>query len=188
MFTLQICTTTPCWLRGSDEIMEACERYSWINVASWISPSWHLFNSFFLLNSWKPLLFPCHLLEAVLHQWRRTWVLAPDRWLRINCSLLVRWNAWVPVWTPRWSRLMMTTTRISPSRSGVGHGISTCHKACHVTPCSTSRHKECHVTSQDLPRHVTRLATSCHKACHVTPCSMSRHTLRNVTLQHVPNV
>jgi NADH-quinone oxidoreductase E subunit len=23
---LQVCTTTPCWLRGSDEVMKACER------------------------------------------------------------------------------------------------------------------------------------------------------------------
>jgi len=25
-YLLQICTTTPCWLRGSDEVVEACER------------------------------------------------------------------------------------------------------------------------------------------------------------------
>jgi NADH-quinone oxidoreductase subunit E len=25
-FNLQVCTTTPCWLRGSDEVVEACKR------------------------------------------------------------------------------------------------------------------------------------------------------------------
>jgi NADH:ubiquinone oxidoreductase subunit E len=25
-YLLQACTTTPCWLRGSDEVVEACER------------------------------------------------------------------------------------------------------------------------------------------------------------------
>jgi NADH-quinone oxidoreductase E subunit len=25
-YLLQVCTTTPCWLRGSDEVVEACER------------------------------------------------------------------------------------------------------------------------------------------------------------------
>lgn len=25
-FHLQVCTTTPCWLRGSDEVMEACRK------------------------------------------------------------------------------------------------------------------------------------------------------------------
>jgi NADH-quinone oxidoreductase E subunit len=24
---VQVCTTTPCWLRGSDQVMEACERH-----------------------------------------------------------------------------------------------------------------------------------------------------------------
>ena len=29
---LQVCTTTPCWLRGSDEVMKACERKLGIQV------------------------------------------------------------------------------------------------------------------------------------------------------------
>jgi NADH-quinone oxidoreductase E subunit len=29
---LQICTTTPCWLRGSDEIVKACERKLGISI------------------------------------------------------------------------------------------------------------------------------------------------------------
>lgn len=26
-YHIQVCTTTPCWLRGSDEIMECCKVY-----------------------------------------------------------------------------------------------------------------------------------------------------------------
>lgn len=29
---LQICTTTPCWLRGSDDIVAACEKHLGINI------------------------------------------------------------------------------------------------------------------------------------------------------------
>jgi NADH-quinone oxidoreductase subunit E len=29
-FHLQVCTTTPCWLRGSDDVVEACKRVSGI--------------------------------------------------------------------------------------------------------------------------------------------------------------
>jgi len=31
-YLLQACTTTPCWLRGSDEVVEACERKLGIGV------------------------------------------------------------------------------------------------------------------------------------------------------------
>ncbi len=31
-FHIQLCTTTPCWLRGSDAIVKACEEYLGINV------------------------------------------------------------------------------------------------------------------------------------------------------------
>jgi NADH-quinone oxidoreductase E subunit len=30
-YHLQVCTTTPCWLRGSDEIVSACKKVSGIN-------------------------------------------------------------------------------------------------------------------------------------------------------------
>jgi NADH-quinone oxidoreductase subunit E len=29
-FHLQVCTTTPCWLRGSDDVVEACKKVSGI--------------------------------------------------------------------------------------------------------------------------------------------------------------
>ncbi len=32
LFLPQICTTTPCWLRGSDEILEACKRATGLEV------------------------------------------------------------------------------------------------------------------------------------------------------------
>ena len=31
-FNLQICTTTPCWLRGSDEILTACKQALGVGV------------------------------------------------------------------------------------------------------------------------------------------------------------
>jgi NADH-quinone oxidoreductase subunit E len=31
-FHLQICTTTPCWLRGSDDVVAACKRVSGIHA------------------------------------------------------------------------------------------------------------------------------------------------------------
>jgi NADH-quinone oxidoreductase E subunit len=31
-YLLQICTTTPCWLRGSDEVVRACERKAGVGI------------------------------------------------------------------------------------------------------------------------------------------------------------
>ncbi|HQT47432.1 MAG: NAD(P)H-dependent oxidoreductase subunit E [Acidocella sp. 20-63-7] len=31
-FHLQVCTTTPCWLRGSDDVVSACKKVSGINA------------------------------------------------------------------------------------------------------------------------------------------------------------
>ena len=31
-YHVQVCTTTPCWLRGSDEIMEACKKNLGIGI------------------------------------------------------------------------------------------------------------------------------------------------------------
>jgi NADH-quinone oxidoreductase subunit E len=31
-FHLQVCTTTPCWLRGSDEVVAACKKISGLNL------------------------------------------------------------------------------------------------------------------------------------------------------------
>lgn len=31
-YHIQVCTTTPCWLRGSDEVLEACKKTIGINV------------------------------------------------------------------------------------------------------------------------------------------------------------
>jgi NADH dehydrogenase (ubiquinone) flavoprotein 2 len=31
-YHVQICTTTPCWLRGSDEILEACKKNMGVGV------------------------------------------------------------------------------------------------------------------------------------------------------------
>ena len=34
---LQLCTTTPCWLRGSDEVVRACREFT--GIAGWGEPS-----------------------------------------------------------------------------------------------------------------------------------------------------
>lgn len=31
-YHIQVCTTTPCWLRGSDEVLEACKKTIGIGV------------------------------------------------------------------------------------------------------------------------------------------------------------
>lgn len=31
-YHIQVCTTTPCWLRGSDEVLDACKKKLGINV------------------------------------------------------------------------------------------------------------------------------------------------------------
>jgi NADH-quinone oxidoreductase subunit E len=37
-FHLQVCTTTPCWLRGSDEVVAACKKASGISAFGETSP------------------------------------------------------------------------------------------------------------------------------------------------------
>jgi NADH-quinone oxidoreductase subunit E len=37
-YHLQVCTTTPCWLRGSDEIVKACQKASGISHFGESSP------------------------------------------------------------------------------------------------------------------------------------------------------
>ena len=41
-YLLQACTTTPCWLRGSDAVVGACEKKLGIGLAAVGRPNWAL--------------------------------------------------------------------------------------------------------------------------------------------------
>ncbi len=37
-YHLQVCTTTPCWLRGSDDVLAACQRFTGLSDEGEVSP------------------------------------------------------------------------------------------------------------------------------------------------------